>query len=322
VKSAVASNVHGCPLDRRTVLAGLATLALAPVGAAQAAVRPAGFVAVGDWGREGSEPQRRVAEAMAAAADEIDNRFVVSVGDNFYPAGVRSVTDPQWVTSFEDVYTAASLQTPWYVALGNHDYRGSARAQVRYSHGHPRWRMPSRYFKVSGADLGMPQLEIFVLDTTPMVGSPRQEAMQLLYGHFDTRHHSRGQLAWLKRELGRSTAPWKVVVGHHPIYSGAHGETPELVEQVRPILEAHGVQAYVNGHDHDLQHIRRGGVDYVCSGSGSDARPVSAVEGTQFCAARPGFAMFTFDADRLRLEFRDLTGQSLYQAAIPGPRLI
>ncbi|MEJ0065789.1 MAG: hypothetical protein WDM85_10455 [Caulobacteraceae bacterium] len=33
--------------------------------------------------------------------------------------GVASVNDPKWRTSFEDVYTAPSLQVPWYVALGN-----------------------------------------------------------------------------------------------------------------------------------------------------------------------------------------------------------
>lgn len=38
--------------------------------------------------------------------------------------------------------------------------------------------------------------------------------------------------------LGSSAATWKIVVGHHTIRSlGRHGDTPELVEHVLPILE-------------------------------------------------------------------------------------
>ena len=85
--------------------------------------------------------------------------------------------------------------------------------------------------------------------------------------------------------------------GHHTIRSGGsgHGETPELVELVRPILERRGVQAYINGHDHDLQHISDGGVDYICCGAGSEVRPVKAVKGTKFCLSRSGFAALTLE---------------------------
>jgi len=42
----------------------------------------------------------------------------------------------------------------------------------------------------------------------------------------------------LNSQLKSSMATWKVVVGHHTIRSlGRHGETPELVKHVLPILE-------------------------------------------------------------------------------------
>jgi acid phosphatase len=110
-----------------------------------------------------------------------------------------------------------------------------------------------------------------------------------------------------------------LVIGHHTIFSGGsgHGDTPETALLIEPLLRKHGVQAYINGHDHDLQHIRRGGVDYVCCGAGSEVRPVRAVDGTLFCAARSGFAAMRADADSLSFEFRDFTGARLYQASIP-----
>lgn len=253
---------------------------------------------------------------MATAAEAAGSRFVISAGDNFYESGVQSVTDTQWKTSFEDVYTAPSLQTPWYTVLGNHDHRGSAQAQVDYSRVSPRWRMPSRYYAVSGAQHGAPHRDLFFLDTTALVagyGPASPPALQ---------RAATAQLDWLDAELGRSRAAWKLVVGHHPVHSGGsqHGDTPALLAKVKPLLETHGVQAYLNGHDHDLQHVRRGPVDYIGTGAGSAVRAVRPIEGTRFCVARPGFALFNLSAETLALEFRDFTGATIYRTALPRLR--
>lgn len=40
--------------------------------------------------------------------------FVISTGDNFYPNGLKSVNDPFFHRSFTNIYTAKSLQKPWY----------------------------------------------------------------------------------------------------------------------------------------------------------------------------------------------------------------
>lgn len=118
-------------------------------------------------------------------------------------------------------------------------------------------------------------------------------------------------------------APWKIVFGHHTIYSGGsdHGNTPELIASVKPLLERHGVQAYINGHEHDLQHLRVGNVDYICTGAGSQVRPTGRIDGTLFALSRSGFATFRLDRTALRLEFRDFTGASVYTAAIERKRM-
>jgi hypothetical protein len=77
---------------------------------------------------------------MGKAAHTVEADFIVSTGDNFYPSGVASVQDPLWKRSFEDVYTAFSLQEEWYPVLGNHDYDGDAQAQIEYSRISRRWR--------------------------------------------------------------------------------------------------------------------------------------------------------------------------------------
>jgi len=112
-------------ITRRRALQGLGLAAIAPfapVWAAEADPDPfISFLAVGDWGRDGAFHQAEVAARMGETATALYADFVISVGDNFYEDGVASVDDPKWKTSFEDVYTAPSLQIPWYVALGNHD---------------------------------------------------------------------------------------------------------------------------------------------------------------------------------------------------------
>ena len=276
------------------------------------------FLAVGDWGRDGTNHQRDVAIQMGKAAAKKAAQHVISVGDNFYDNGVQSPTDPQWRSSYEEIYTADSLQIPWYVALGNHDYRGVPQAQIDYSKTSARWRMPDRYYKVVGADVGTPHIDLFFIDTSPLVHKYREDVHSAIAANVASQDVT-AQLVWLDEQLGRSAAPWKLVIGHHTVHSGgsAHGDTPELNDLIEPLLWKHRVQAYINGHDHDLQHIRRHGVDYVCCGAGSEVRPVNAVEGTLFCAARSGFAAMRCNPHSLRFDFIDFTGARLYRAEIP-----
>jgi tartrate-resistant acid phosphatase type 5 len=310
--------------NRREVLSALAATAAVtaiPNAFAAAAPAPCNFLVVGDWGRDGNAHQHEVAVQMGRAAHSLASQYVFSVGDNFYEDGVQSTSDPLWRSSFEAIYSAPSLQVPWYVALGNHDYRGSPQAQIDYATISQRWRMPSRYYKVSGSQIGAPHLDVFVIDTSPLVHKYRKDVHSAIAANVVSQDVP-AQLRWLDEQLSRSTAPWRLVLGHHTIYSGGsgHGDTPETTELIEPLLRKHGVQAYINGHDHDLQHIRRGGVDYLCCGAGSEVRPVQAVEGTLYCAARSGFAVLRSSLDSLSVEFHDFTGATLYRGEIPRGR--
>lgn len=306
-------------LDRRTVTAGLSAMAgLAGATGASAAPGTLSWLVVGDWGRRGESHQREVGRAMETAAAELASRFVLSVGDNFYPDGVESVTDSHWKESFNDVYSGPHLQTPWYVALGNHDYHGEPQAQLDYAKTSPRWRMPKRYYKVDDAGLSAASVDLFCLDTSPML-QDYAERISHYTGKPIAFEHPAEQLAWLDASLAGSKARWKLVYGHHTIRSGGsgHGDTPELVANLLPILKKHGVQTYICGHDHDLQHIVRDGLHYVLTGAGSEVRPVRPVEGTKFCRDISGFTAFTLSGTELRFSFRDVQNAVLYQAVIP-----
>ena len=63
--------------------------------------------------------------------------------------------------------------------------------------------------------------------------------------------------------------------GHYPVYSIAeHGPVQQLVDELKPLMEEHGVAMYLDGHDHNAQHINDGsGVEYLVVGAGA---PVDA----------------------------------------------
>ena len=127
------------------------------------------------------------------------------------------------------------------------------------------------------------------------------------------------QLAWLDQALGASTAPWKLVVGHHPIYSAGlgHGSEPDLITTLLPILQRHKVQAYFCGHDHDLQHLKTGDLHLILSGGGSEHSPVFPIAESQFGRSASGFALASIRANEMQIRYIDDKGQLLYSAVVP-----
>eukprot|EP00930_Biecheleria_cincta_P018320 TRINITY_DN14312_c0_g1_i1.p1 TRINITY_DN14312_c0_g1~~TRINITY_DN14312_c0_g1_i1.p1 ORF type:complete len:430 (+),score=72.45 TRINITY_DN14312_c0_g1_i1:56-1345(+) len=95
--------------------------------------RRGSFLVLGDWGWDekvhGSNLysgkqrcQRLIAEKMLETYEELgDVKFVINVGDSFYPNGVKSKDDPQWDTKWRNVYDAKLRSVPWYSVYGNHD---------------------------------------------------------------------------------------------------------------------------------------------------------------------------------------------------------
>ena len=69
--------------------------------------------------------QERIAAAMRAEAKRRGNvKFVLNVGDSFYPGGVHGPSDPQWTEKWADIYVGMD-RMPWYSVYGNHDLEAS-----------------------------------------------------------------------------------------------------------------------------------------------------------------------------------------------------
>jgi predicted MPP superfamily phosphohydrolase len=217
------------------------------------------ILAFGDFGTEGDDwPQERLARAMAAYGAEHPYDLGLTLGDNFYPRGLNSVDDPRWERQWESFYTPLGIR--FYAVLGNHDYDDprSPAAEIARSRRSPSWCLPRTGYTFTAGPV-----QLFAVDTTPVEEPDR-----------DIGGAMAEQREWLDRALAASRAKWKVVFGHHPIYSngqhtGPEGSLPRMREYLLPVLVRHGVDLYLAGHDHDLQVLEpESGVHFAVSGAG------------------------------------------------------
>ncbi|CAM8936380.1 unnamed protein product [Rhodiola kirilowii] len=231
------------------------------------------FLVIGDWGRRGLYNQSEIANQMGIVGEKLNIDFVVSTGDNFYDDGLIGVNDTNFEESFTNVYTARSLQKPWFTILGNHDYRGNVEAQLS----HALRKIDGRWVCLRSYLLNSEIAEFFFVDTTPFIDMYVYDPKDHKYdwrGLFHRKRYIKGLVKDLESVLKESTANWKIVVGHHAIRSiGHHGDTEELVKWLLPILQAYDVDFYMNGHDHCLEHISSldGKIQFFTSGAGSKA---------------------------------------------------
>jgi acid phosphatase len=277
---------------------------------------PLRFFVVGDTGSK-TQQQRDVAEALARRADSFAKstpqtpvRAVVMVGDNFYEKGVQTANDPLWQEAFEDVYDKRRLSMPFFAVLGNHDWVSNPLAEIEYASKHPTslWQMDNYWYKRQYFLKGdkCPLADLFFIDSDLWLRS--EDGVKSLGVR---------QLVWLQNSLANSQARWKFVFAHHPLYSdGAHGHSSEVTtmrDKIGALLEKYNVDAYICGHDHDLQRIvaPQAKTLFLVSGAGGKLRERAFNDYGPFYASKPGFLLLTVSPTRLQGEFQDDEGRML-----------
>ena len=223
---------------------------------------------IGDWGRRGQHFQKPVASRMQI----LDHSAVISVGDNFYPGGITSPTDPQVHESWQDIYNPT---VPWFVALGNHDHKGSTEAQTQITL--PYWNMPDKVYSFELCN------HTFVV--------------------MDSTYVDKAQWAKVDRLLTEGGIN-KWVVAHHPIYSAGwhHNVRQKYRQKMKELYHKHNVIAILSGHDHDLQYIELDGVRQIVSGAGSSSYGYSEFqEGVQFFSEDVGFVHLDISKEKVEI---------------------
>ena len=294
------------------VLASLFSFAQTPE-VWQTLEKPLNFYLVNDLGRNGYYDQKPIAELMGEMAEHISIECVVAAGDVHHFEGVRSVSDPLWMTNYELVYSHPELMIPWYPILGNHEYRGNTQAVLDYAEVSARWEMPGRYYTKVLENDGV-TVRLVMVDTAPLLDKYRKETDK--YPDACKQDMER-QLTWIDSVLVAAKEDWVLVVGHHPIYaetSKEDSERADLQKRLGTLLRKHKADMYLCGHIHNFQYIRMPGsdIDYIVNSSASLSRKVKPINGTLFCSGESGFSVVAADKKTLHLHMIDKKGKVLY----------
>lgn len=196
---------------------------------------PIRFVYLGDAQNNlGSHWPRVIREAFRSAPDA---RFILHAGDMVN----RASRDLEWSNWFKAGGFIHGM-IPIIGVAGNHEYDD-------YGITNPQgidllsilWRPQFRFPQEPGLSTKLQEtvytvkyssdLEVFVLNTNIKDMSEQAE--------------------WLDTKLGESTARWRIVTMHHPIFSSGRGrDNPDRRELLLPIFLKHKVDLALQGHDH------------------------------------------------------------------------
>ncbi len=247
------------------------------------------FLAVADTGT-GGRGQYAVARAMEAYRQRNPLNLVILGGDNIYNHGEMEKVEAVFEKPYAPLLKAG---VRFRAVLGNHDIRTNNGIDhllypgFNYENGQ-RW-----YTFRQGP------VQFFMLDTNRNVDWTRQ-------------------LTWLEAELKASRSPWKIVVGHHPIYSsGIYGTDPGMVRRLTPLFQRYGVKLYINGHDHSYERTREiNGTTYLCVGAGAGLRPVGTTAITAKSASILSFAALEVYPEEIRIQGISSDGKVFDQGVI------
>ncbi|WP_414756076.1 metallophosphoesterase family protein [Anabaena sp. CCY 9910] len=231
------------------------------------------FVSVADTGT-GAKGQYAVAKAMTLYHKQNPYDLVVLAGDNIYNNGEIEKVNAVFERPYQDLLKQG---VKFQACLGNHDIRtDNGDPQVRY----PGFNMNGRRYYTFRRD----RVQFFALDT-------------------NNNADWQNQLTWLEKELSSSNAPWKIVFGHHPIYSsGVYGSNQAFIKTFTPLFKKYGVQLYINGHEHSYERTRAiDGTTYLICGAGAGNRPVGRSKWTEYSTSDLSFATYEVYPDRIEL---------------------
>jgi hypothetical protein len=159
-----------------------------------------------------------------------------------------------------------------YVTLGNHDWetsRAGGFAQIEYLGQAPGFYMDGPFYSVKPPGTGG-EIELFIIDTSMVLASVpvredslNEDGSEGSLGNIEEPDYfvqpmteaERNQPAWLDNALRSSTARWKFVVAHHPLWSssGSKFEQARVLRELLLPAMCRYADAYIVGHEHTLE---------------------------------------------------------------------
>ncbi|MFN3652465.1 MAG: metallophosphoesterase [Armatimonadota bacterium] len=298
----------------RTGLFTVASLSLVDLQSARPAHAQASechFAIIGDYGWSGTA-ERDVANLVKSWSPE----FIVTTGDNNYgdtvyeTASVETIDKNigqyyhEFIHPYLGSYGTGAETNRFFPALADKDWNAAIGYQAYLDY----FTLPhnERYY-----DFTWGPVHFF------MVNSELHDP--------DGSRHPSVQSAWLQSRLAASTAPWKIVVLHHPPYATRGG----FVRLQWPFKEW-GADVVLSGQHHVYERLLVDGLTYVINGLGGRSRGdfvgLDPAEGSLVrYGADYGAQRVTAASDRITFEFFTRAGELIdsftlwKEAALPAP---
>lgn len=283
---------------------------------------------------------------MGALSDKLHIQGILALGDNFYYHGIEGACNintcsERFNLTYVDVYNATSLQVPWYVISGNHDWYGNVSAQIEYSKVNPNWIYPNYYHKTTlQSDDQSVSVDIILIDTILFTGVDSGDGDTYPPSNVDPVQYN-----FIVDALKQSKADYILVGGHYPAYSVcAHGNTRTIIADLVPLLEEYGAH-YLSGHDHCAEYFYSNNVAYVLNGMGhgccyhnisediptdslkyfiANTDPSTNIDDDNYEVGVDGtvgsFTTIMMDKDSMNITFYNQDNKILYQGAPILPR--
>jgi 3',5'-cyclic AMP phosphodiesterase CpdA len=277
---------------------------------------------LGDFGSHDAS-QKEVASAMTryVVESKLTPDWLILLGDNFYNdfGPLERLPKARWTDGFEQMYPAKTFPGPCPAVLGNHDYLDwidGPESQLAYAKSaDTRWHLPSKWYR---KDLGNLATFLFIDTNTRAINSSgfgfsNHESRRF---HLDDAEEA-AQWRWLREQLASTRGKFTCVVGHHPVFSnGMHGDHPDLIATLAPLLRKHRVHFYFSAHDHDLQHLELESLptSFILSGGGgAHQRPFARERhNAPFFRSVLGFSHLSLTPSRCTLRHIDSNGKLLH----------
>jgi predicted phosphodiesterase len=240
---------------------------------------------VGDAG-EVNPTQTMVVEALANS----ECSMVWHLGD-ITQLGVQSINDPELQDSFLTPFKPfLETEIPFYLTVGNHDYKGDPAVYLEVAKDYPSIYHPSNFYTKQFG-----KLCFFALDTT---------IFDKLYYFY-----KRGsQIRWLAEEVERmkDQCEFSIAVAHHPLFSS--GDRDRANPQLAIFLENYvfgTFDIYITGHNHVLadEGDHKKTLQLIsATGALPGGSPLETDKG-KFNIETPGYLRMTIDGNTARYEF-------------------
>lgn len=182
------------------------------------------FFATGDVGDDEGQQSLTAASILRASPRPA---LGLIAGDVVYPDGNSADYDNNLMRPWREMLCTL----PVWPVLGNHDWHLDPETNFRRE-----WYLPNNEHWYS-----------FDHGSAHFVGLDTGEG---------SLYEAASQLAWLEQDLQTNDSEWTFVYFHHPGLTCTYkGATPDVVDQLMPILQRHGVDVVFNGHAHTYERL-------------------------------------------------------------------